>query len=104
MESVFLILADARRAQQSDDLLAPQDKAVRLAEIDHALGLLKLCVRYGLQPTSTVTVLPRQGTETPSSEYRVFEDHESDNPSCWTEVEANGVPVRVHGGDLLVTL
>jgi hypothetical protein len=46
-----------------------QDGSVRLSRRFVLLGLLSLCVLYGLLPTLIATVLPRQGTETLSCEY-----------------------------------
>jgi hypothetical protein len=102
MHEAIAVLANARDALKADDSVPPTQRSPKAAEIDRAIGLLRLCARYGIQPNAEVVVLPAQGTQTPSSEYRVMEDHETDDRSRWTEVKVRGVPVRAHEGHLLV--
>jgi hypothetical protein len=71
-------------------------------ELDLAIDCLKLCERYGISPKSTVSRLPEPITRTPSSEFRVIEDHELDDRSAWTEVTIDGEPLRPLPGALLI--
>lgn len=70
--------------------------------IDAAIGCLELCLKYGIRGKSRVVVLPMMNTRSPSSEYRVIEDHETDNRDAWTEVLVNRTPVRPCEGAIIV--
>lgn len=47
--------------------------------------------------------LPTTITKTPSSEYRLIEDHESDDRTNWTEVIIEGKQIRPSEGDYIIT-
>ncbi len=82
------------------------DRSVELAlkrELDRAIACVELCDRYAIDPQGKVTVLPESRTRTPSSEYRLVEDHETDDRAHWTEVHVDGEPVRPAPGDAILT-
>ena len=74
----------------------------RKLALDRAIACLELCERYRIDPSGPVIVLPAQGTQTPSSEFRVIEDHESDDPSHWEELKARGHSLRPLPGDVIL--
>ncbi|TWT81706.1 hypothetical protein CA13_31590 [Planctomycetes bacterium CA13] len=74
----------------------------RKRDVDAAIAALQLCAAHGIHGNATVTKLPMTQTSTPSSEYRLVEDHETDDPQTWTEVVVNDEPIRPTPWTLLV--
>jgi hypothetical protein len=68
----------------------------------YSLKLLKKCESYGIQPNSMFTTLPEQRCQSPSSEYRIVEDCETDNPQLWIELKVKDRYVRLHQGDVVI--
>lgn len=94
------------RDDAKDELRAPitRENALELKrQLDVAVECLEFCQRYQIRPTAHVTVLPPTQTRTPSSEYRVMEDHESENREDWTEVEVDGRQFRPGEGDIILS-
>jgi hypothetical protein len=82
---------------------ASNSGAVRLKiQLDDAIECLRLCERYQIGPKARVVRLPEPRTNTPSSEYRVMEDQETDRREHWIEVVIDGVPIRPAPGSLLI--
>jgi hypothetical protein len=80
-----------------------KSEAVRLKlQLDDAIDCLRLCERYQIRPNATVVRLPEPQTITPSSEYRLVEDRETDRREHWIEVMIDGIPVRPAPGSLLI--
>ena len=73
----------------------------RKLELDRAIACLELCELHRVDPMRAVVLLPDQETCSPSSEFRVIEDHESDNWEDWVEVQVDGEPVRPFPGDVI---
>jgi hypothetical protein len=101
------VIASLRRWQESlaerlrDS--ATRDGAVQLKrQLDDAIECLELCERYQVRPNAKVIVLPETETRSPSSEFRLIEDHESDRSEHWTEVMLNGARVRPSPGSLII--
>ena len=67
-----------------------------------AIGLLELCQEHDIFPTSRVLVLPPPLTLTPSSEYRLIEDNETEDRQNWIEVKVNGQFVRPLPGSIII--
>lgn len=83
------------RAEQVRLLSAGDASALALKlELDVAIRLIETCERHGVADPARVLALPAQRTRTPSSEFRVVEDHESDDPMAWTEVTVGGQTIR----------
>ena len=74
----------------------------RKRDVDAAIATLQLCAAHGIHGKATVTKLPTTQTSTPSSEYRLIEDHETDDPQTWTEVFVDDKPIRATPWTLLV--
>lgn len=73
--------------------------------IENAIQLLKKCHDYGISTNAIFTKLPQKQCDTPSSEYRIVEDGETDNPQHWHEVSIENKPfnhVRLGEGDIVV--
>ena len=68
-------------------------------QIDYSLSLLKKCEEFDIRPSSIFNKLPIQKTRTPSSDYRIVEDHETDDQNYWTEVDFD---LRLHEGDVII--
>lgn len=80
-----------------------QQEGVRLKhQLDRAIGCLELCRGFDVRPDSKVVVIPAPETLTPSSEFRLIEDHETDNREQWTEVRADGAFIRPLPGSLII--
>ncbi len=61
-------------------------------EIDSAIELLTLLSEHDAGPHFRVTELPLPVSD--GSEYRIMEDHETDDRSAWTELTTLGSPIR----------
>lgn len=85
----------------SDPALQAETLRVKL-QIDDAIGCLRLCERYQITSGASVVQLPEPDTRTPSSEFRIIEDQESEKRECWNEVMIDGAPIRPAPGTLLV--
>ena len=92
-------------------LHSPQDAAVKAEliaqkqQLEAALSLLSKCAQYGVTSAANFTRLPPQQCNTPSSEYRIIEDCESDNPTHWREVKCPEQPfnhVRLGPSDVVI--
>ena len=71
-------------------------------QLDAAIAALEFCERYQVKPEAPVTVLPDLKTQTPSSAFRVAEDHESDNKANWVELEINDWHLELSPGDIII--
>lgn len=71
-------------------------------QLDAAIAALEFFERYQIKPNAPVTVLPDLKTQSPSSAYRVAEDHESDNQANWVELEINEWHLELHPGDIII--
>ncbi len=82
---------------------ATRDEAVRLKhQLDDAIGCLDLCERHQIRPEARVVAVPEPQTRSPSSEFRLVEDHESDCREVWTEAMLDGEPIRPLPGSLII--
>ena len=70
--------------------------------IDNAIKWLKKGMENQINPDLNIITIPKQTTETPSSEFRLIEDHESDDKKYWTEVKLNDTSLRPVSGDFLI--
>jgi hypothetical protein len=71
-------------------------------ELAEAKRCLEMCARLGLDGRERVCVLPVPKTVSPTSEYRLIEDHETEDRHWWTEVTIEGARVRPRAHWLLV--
>ena len=88
------------------ELRSPEthDKAIQLKrQLDAAINCLEFCQRHQIRPNSEVVVLPDTQTQTPSSNYRVLEDHETDDREHWVELEINGEQLQLYPGDIIIS-
>ena len=103
LESEIERLANALRGCSSRE-----DKATLVTRIDQVrfgARLLKKCEEFGVLPNSDFTRLPQQTCQTPSSEYRVMEDIESDERRYWVEAtKEGGRQLRLQQGDVVIEL
>ena len=75
--------------------------------VDHSLRLLKKCEQHDIRAGSIFTKLPPKKCDSPSCDYRIIEDGETDDPKYWYEVEISGKQygsVRLHEGDVVIEL
>lgn len=70
--------------------------------IDNAIKWLKKGMENQINPDFNVIVIPEKVTKTASSEFRLIEDHESDDKKNWTEVKINDSELRPLPGDFLI--
>lgn len=71
-------------------------------QIEDAIACLRLCETHRIHPRSKVIKLPDPRTMSPSCEYRLMEDQESDRRTDWIEVLMEGEPIRPTPGSLLI--
>ncbi|WP_409306990.1 hypothetical protein [Pectobacterium sp. B1J-3] len=71
-------------------------------QLDDAIQCLQFCQQHQITAAANVIQLPMPQTATPSSEYRIVEDHETDQQEYWTELSLNHHPVRPSPGVLLL--
>ena len=75
--------------------------------IEHSIKLLKKCEANDISAGSIFTKLPPKQCDTPSCDYRIIEDGETDNPAHWYEVQIKSKQygcVRLHEGDIVIEL
>ncbi len=93
------------REESVVQLRDPSNRAEALTlklQLDAAIAALEFCERYQIKPDAPVTILPGLKTRSPSSAYRVAEDHESDNKANWVELEVNGWHLELYPGDIII--
>jgi len=71
-------------------------------ELDRAIECLEFCQKYDIRTNSSVIVIPNPVTMTPSSEFRLIEDNETDDRQQWLEVSVNGEFIRPFPGSLII--
>ncbi|WP_378174029.1 hypothetical protein [Aquimarina sp. SS2-1] len=74
----------------------------RKKNINNAIKWLKKGMDNQINPDLNIITIPEKITKTPSSEYRLIEDHESDERKYWTEVKLNNEELRPLTGDFLI--
>ncbi|WP_445711728.1 hypothetical protein [Flavobacterium sp.] len=70
--------------------------------IENGIKWLKKGMENQIDPNLNIITIPEQITKTPSSEFRLIEDHESDDKKNWTIVKLNNVELRPISGDFLI--
>lgn len=73
--------------------------------LEHSVKLLRKCDENGIYAGSVFTKLPKKKCDSPSSDYRIVEDGETDNPQSWWEVEIESKQdkhVRLGEGDVVI--
>lgn len=90
--------ADALRRLKNGDPSA----LARKLELEDAVRCLVFCRAHGITSAARVTEIPETLTRTPSSEYRLMEDHETEDRSAWTALKTGGAEIRASPGMLLV--
>ena len=95
-DAIALLRADDKSAQEKRVILDTK------LELDKAIGCLRLCGKYEIEPEASVITLPEKSTKTILSEYRVVEDCETDERTRWIEVEVAGHRVRPIPGALII--
>ena len=95
-EAIGAITSDLRGG------VATKDAVKCKHALQRGIRVLELAEALGISGHEVPTVMPMGRTRTPSSEFRVLEDHETDDQSCWTEVEVKGDPLRLHPGDIVL--
>jgi len=88
--------------EQMRDPASKSESARLKLQLDDAIDCLGLCERYQIGPNARVVRLPEPRTNTPSSEYRVVEDQETDQREHWIEVVIDGAPISPAPGSLLI--
>jgi hypothetical protein len=76
------------------DRAAGDEPSSSRRELAEAKRCLMMCARLGFDGRERAYVLPAPKTRTPTSEFRVMEDHETDERRYWTEVTIDGAHVR----------
>jgi len=71
-------------------------------DIDNAIKWLKRGMDNQINPDFNIITIPNKETQTPSSEYRLIEDQETDEKQYWTEVKFNKKELRPLPGDFLI--
>lgn len=88
------------------ELRAPEtyDKALHIKrQLDAAIECLEFCQQHQISPDAEVLVLPMTQTRTPASNYRVLEDHETDQQEYWVELKINNQPLHLYPGDMIIS-
>lgn len=106
MENVINKLRDMAKGLKADlPALSGEEKvahAALLNEVEHAIGCLRICDINNIGPNSKVIELPTQIYQTPSSEYRIIEDCETEDRKYWVEPKVNGDFIRLHQGSKVI--
>src|ERR1700733_14136588 len=83
------------------DLGMPHETVQLKAELDRAIACLEFCQEHDVRSSSRVLVIPNPSTMTPSSEFRLIEDNETEDREQWIEVKMNGQFIRPLPGSLI---
>ena len=94
--------AEAEAVEQLRRVPNSQEALARKRQIHWARGILEQASRLDLTGKEAIWELPPTLTQTPSSEYRVVEDHEGDDRTYWTEVIVGNERLRLLPGDLII--
>ena len=87
LEKIYLLDADSN---QKTEVIGKINLLINSQE------LLRRCYEYNILPKSIWRKLP--GTKHNESEYRIFEDFESENKEVWNELEN----FRLDGGEVII--
>lgn len=91
------------RSSVIEDLKRGDDSRLQVKlQLDDAIQCLRFCEAHAITASAKVIQLPQTRTRTPSSEYRIFEDHETEDREFWTELKIGTVEVRPSPGTLLI--
>lgn len=100
-EAIELIEAEVARVEvQLSDSGGNQELVTRKNSLMASLSLLRQMSAHKVTPKATIISLPLPQTH--FSEYRIMADEESDDRSCWTELEIEGTPLTAIVGDILI--
>ena len=75
--------------------------------VEYAINLLRKCEDFDVKPSSIFTKLPEQACQSPSSDYRIMEDCETEDSKCWVEAKVEGRQfnqVRLNQGDVVIEI
>ncbi|WP_061250164.1 hypothetical protein [Leptospira alstonii] len=89
------IVDELRNKQDQESLLLKK-------ELDKAIIWLIKGEEHNIDPNKEILILPEVRTQTPSSEFRIIEDHESDKALNWTEIEIGNKKIRPSPGSWLI--
>jgi hypothetical protein len=81
--------------------VAPESDALQ-HQLDLAIRLLQLAQRFGVSSKSDVYRIPRLKSANESSQYRIFEDGETEKQQYWLEVLICGKTVHPLPGDIVI--
>jgi len=70
--------------------------------LDSAIKWLKKGEEFNIDPNKQIISLPQTQTKTPSSEFRIIEDNESDKIEHWEEVKINDKIIRPLPGSWII--
>jgi hypothetical protein len=91
------------RSQAIEELRQGNDSCLHVKlQLDDAIGCLRFCEIHTITASAKVMQLPETRTRTPSSEYRILEDHETEDRNVWTELKIGTGLVRPSAGTLLI--
>jgi hypothetical protein len=78
------------------------DALKKKRELDEARRILEWARTFALSGHEPSVVVPVGRTPTPSSEFRVVEDNETDDRTLWSELLVGGERLRLYPGDIIV--
>ena len=96
---------DVLRDQAISELKGSGPRGVALEiklEIDRAMAVLRLASHLELKGSEKCFVLPDTLVPTPSSQYRIVEDNETDEPQFWREVASDSGQLRLLPRDVVL--
>ena len=79
-----------------------QERVQLKLELDQGIACLEFCQEHDVHPNSRAIVIPNPSMMTPSSEFRLIEDNETDDRDHWIEAKANGQFIRPLPGSLII--
>lgn len=91
-------IEEALKSNQSKKLLN------EIHKYKQSIKWLKVGQNYNIDPRSKLITLPEPSVKTPSSEFRLVEDLETDNQDLWREVKIDGEEFRPMQGDIVIKL
>lgn len=74
----------------------------RKDSLKKSMRLLHKLANFEVNPKAVIHELPLPECRGHFSEFRVIDDHETEDKEYWTEVVVDGSPIRAIVGDLLI--
>ena len=99
---IGLLKSESEKIIEELRMDSTQECVNKKRNIDNAIKWLKKGMENQIDPDLNIVVIPEKTTKTPSSEFRLMEDQETDDRKYWTEVRLDDKGSRLMSGNFLI--